>query len=77
MTRSKKERGLGFRELESFNNALLGKMAAMIISEPNTLWIRVLKGLYFPTSSKDSGGEMDRLGPQVLEGGLSESCSVI
>lgn len=51
MTRSKKEGGLGFRDLESFNNALLGKIVARIISKPNALWVRVLKGLYFPNSN--------------------------
>lgn len=50
MTRSKKQSGLGFRELESFNSALLSKMANRLIMEPNALWVRLLKGLYFPNS---------------------------
>lgn len=51
MTRSKKEDGFGFRLLESFNNALLVKMEAMIISKLDALWVRVLKGLYFPSTN--------------------------
>lgn len=51
MTRSKSERGFGFRELEYFNIALLGKMSSRIMSEPNSLWVKVLKGLYFLTSN--------------------------
>lgn len=51
MTRSKEEGDFGFRDLESLNNALLEKMATRIISEPNTLWVRVSKGLYFPSTN--------------------------
>lgn len=51
MTRSKQEGGLGFRELEAFNIALLGKMAARVLAEPDSLWVRCLKGMYFPSSS--------------------------
>lgn len=44
-------RDFGFRELESFNNTLLGKMVARIMSESNALWVKVLKGLYFPSTN--------------------------
>lgn len=47
LTRSKKEKGLGFKELETFNVALLTKMADRLIKEPDALWARVLKGLYY------------------------------
>lgn len=43
-----KEKGnLGFREFETFNVALLTKMTDRMINEPNALWVRVLKGIYF------------------------------
>lgn len=50
MTLSKKEGGYGFRELQSFNSAMLASMAARVMSEPDALWVRVLKGIYFPNN---------------------------
>lgn len=43
--------GLGFRDLAAFNNAMLGKQAWRLLHQPQSLWGRVQKGLYFP--SKD------------------------
>lgn len=43
--------GLGFHEVETFNVVLLTKMVARILKEPNALWVRVIKGLYFPTQT--------------------------
>lgn len=50
MTKSKGEGGLGFRELQNFNGALLANTTARILKEKNVLWVRVLKGLYFPST---------------------------
>lgn len=50
MTQAKKEGGMIFRELEAFNVVLLSKMASRMWLEPDTLWVKVLKGLYFPSS---------------------------
>lgn len=50
MTRSKADGGFGFKELQAFNLALLGKMAARVMAEPTALWVRVLRGIYFPQS---------------------------
>lgn len=47
MTIVKQYGGMGFKELETFNISLLSKMAARVIREPDALWVRFLKGLYF------------------------------
>lgn len=46
MTKHKKQGGYGFRELQAFNYAMLSKSAAMLLAEPNALWVRFLKELY-------------------------------
>ncbi|KAL3723765.1 hypothetical protein ACJRO7_035867 [Eucalyptus globulus] len=39
--------GMGFKDLITVNKALLGKQAWQMIKNPNALWSKLLKGLYF------------------------------
>ncbi|GJV60623.1 reverse transcriptase [Tanacetum coccineum] len=43
--------GLGFRDLESFNTALLAKQGWRLLMNPGSFWGKVIKGLYFPRSN--------------------------
>nr|XP_027060751.1 uncharacterized protein LOC113687311 [Coffea arabica] len=51
LTQVKEKGGLGFKELEAFNSALLGKQVWRILTQPNLLVSQVLKAKYFPMSS--------------------------
>ncbi|VVA18748.1 PREDICTED: reverse mRNAase [Prunus dulcis] len=44
----KSDGGLGFRDLNTFNLALLGKQAWRLIHEPNSYWAKLIKARYFP-----------------------------
>ncbi|XP_024195789.1 uncharacterized mitochondrial protein AtMg00310-like [Rosa chinensis] len=48
---AKSKGGIGFREFNTFNKALLAKQCWRILKNPNALWVKVLKGRYFPNSS--------------------------
>jgi hypothetical protein len=43
--------GLGFRDFQSFNNAMIAKQGWRIMNNPDSLLARVLKARYFPNSS--------------------------
>ncbi|CAN1165788.1 Transposon TX1 uncharacterized 149 kDa protein [Linum perenne] len=47
LTKPKKEGGLGFRNFRMFNMALLAKQGWRLMTNPEQLWARLLKGLYY------------------------------
>ncbi|CAA7037002.1 unnamed protein product, partial [Microthlaspi erraticum] len=46
LTRSKRDGGLGFRDIQSYNDAFLAKLSWRILNQPNCLLSRVLQGKY-------------------------------
>lgn len=50
LSKSKKDGGIGFKDLDLFNVALLLKQAWCAMVNQEALWARVLKGIYFPFS---------------------------
>ena len=79
MAQPKCRGGLGFKNIEEYNDSLLGKLSWRILSNPNSLLSRILKGKYFPDcdfmESRDKTGSSHgwtgiMAGKAVLEKGL-------
>nr|GEW87381.1 reverse transcriptase [Tanacetum cinerariifolium] len=51
LSEPKQEGGLGFRDFEAFNTALLAKQGWRLLINPHAFWGRILKGIYFPNSN--------------------------
>ncbi|KAF7812836.1 reverse transcriptase [Senna tora] len=48
LTKRKDVGGLGFRDFSCFNDAMIAKQCWRIMLNPSDLWVRVIKGIYFP-----------------------------
>ena len=48
VTKSKKQDGLGIRNIYEFNKALVSKWRWRVINEKEALWVRVLEGCLSP-----------------------------
>ncbi|XP_028784257.1 uncharacterized protein LOC114740306 [Neltuma alba] len=71
MTLQKKKGGLGFRDFAHFNLAMLAKTAWRLIQNPEALWAKMLKGLYFLHSdflNASKGGRASWGWSSILEG---------
>ncbi|GKD48782.1 hypothetical protein Tco_1277758 [Tanacetum coccineum] len=51
ISQSKHQGGLGFRDFEAFNMALLAKQGWRLLINPDAFWGRILKGIYFRTQN--------------------------
>ncbi|XP_023641325.1 uncharacterized protein LOC111831438 [Capsella rubella] len=50
MTKSKRDGGLGFRDITAFNDALLAKISWRLLTKPSCLLARILLGKYCPSN---------------------------
>jgi hypothetical protein len=71
MTQPKYAGGLGFRDIELFNLALLARQAWRLVQEPASLSARVLKSVYYPESdilNAELGSHASQIWRAILEG---------
>ena len=71
MTQPKGMGGLGFKDFELFNLAMLAKQAWRLLQEPNSLSARILKAVYYPTSSileAEAGKNPSQVWRSIVEG---------
>ncbi|XP_043719471.1 uncharacterized protein LOC122667252 [Telopea speciosissima] len=69
MCRPKASGGLGFRKSEHHNQALLLKLGWRLITEPTSLWAKVLKAKYFPKTSFFDSQTKGFSSPGLIEAG--------
>lgn len=48
LTKSKMVGGMGCKDFSDMNSAMLAKQAWRVIKSPHSLWVRVLKSIYYP-----------------------------
>ena len=71
MTRPKHVGGLGFRDIEIFNLALLARQAWRVLDDPDSLSAQVLKAAYFPGSDllgAELGSHPSQIWRAILDG---------
>jgi hypothetical protein len=67
MTQPKSMGGLGFKDFELFNLAMLARQAWRLLQNPETLSARILKSVYYPNIDlleAELGGTRARYGEQ-------------
>jgi hypothetical protein len=57
LTLPKSHGGIGFRDVKNFNMAMLGKQGWRLMTKPDSLCARVLKGKYFPQGEFMNAGK--------------------
>ena len=68
----KKDGGMGFRDLHSFNLAMLAQQSWRLISTPDSLCARVLKAKYYPNCNLLKAGPKNERGATKLRVGSAE-----
>jgi hypothetical protein len=71
MTMPKYAGGLGFRDIELFNLALLARQAWRLLQEPETLSARILRAVYYPDGdilTATKGSHPSKIWRSILEG---------
>ncbi|CAN1777828.1 Putative ribonuclease H protein At1g65750 [Linum perenne] len=75
LRKTKVEGGIGIKSFEDFNRAFLAKLAWKIFVQPDALWVKVLKGIYFPRTDFLKAGKHHR--PSWLWSSLIEGRTVL
>ena len=71
MTKPKGMSGLGFKDFELFNLAMLAKQAWRLLQKPNSLSARLLKSIYYPNVDilqASLGGHPSQIWRSIIEG---------
>ena len=71
MTQPKGMGGLGFKDFELFNLAMLAKQAWRLLQEPDSLSARILKSIYYPSCSileASLGNHLSQICRAIIEG---------
>ena len=71
MTQPKSMGGLGFKDFELFNLAMLARQACRLLQDPGSLSARILKSVYFPNTSilqANLGNHPSQIWRAIIEG---------